>query len=336
MCHRRNWHSLRPPGAAAGLPAGLPTIGMLMMPSSAVLVLFWLTAATASQPQSLYYSIDSLSAVPSAGGDNAAPQRRRHQIQWHNPWGDELGPFRIRQKRVHDKGIGTAKRKRNGDTSKSDDGRTTSGGKNGTAAPGELSADWRWPSAEKAVPLEELPVVGPRAELAFRANQTQMHVRTATWLLRPNQCMEAHFRVEGKRTRLLMYTCHMAEGGNCVLDKFLATTTLKQFFDSANPSPLDSCHKLQPWMSSSAPFSFHFRFLRRPRKFADRAKELRHRQRRHGRHATREVGRIELRGFRTCESACGTEEKGGQLDDVQLAGADYFADPLEGWKRRKR
>uniref|UniRef100_A0A183BJ81 ZP domain-containing protein n=1 Tax=Globodera pallida TaxID=36090 RepID=A0A183BJ81_GLOPA len=180
----------------------------------------------------------------------------------------------------------------------------------------------------------KITAIGPNAELNFHANQTQLHVRTETWMMRFGQCMEVNFRVEGKRTRLLMYTCHMAEGGTCVLDKFLATTTLKQL-DRANPFKLDTCHMLKPWLFPPSPFAFHFRFVRRPRKFADKAKALRHRRRRHGRHATREVGRVELHGFRDCEKACVTDG-GGELEDIPLAGANYFEDPLQGWKRRKR
>ncbi|KAI3419671.1 hypothetical protein GPALN_004105 [Globodera pallida] len=314
MCHRRNWHSLRPPGGP--------------MPSGAIFVFLWLAAATAAPPP--LPSPSSLFSVPSGNNENDSKIAEGNaRVQWHNPWGDELQPYRLKSKQLHDRGL-TKRDKQNDGTHRAKNG--THRAKNGTSA--ELSADWRWPSAEQAVQLEKITAIGPNAELNFHANQTQLHVRTETWMMRFGQCMKVRFRVEGKRTRLLMYTCHMAEGGTCVLDKFLATTTLKQL-DRANPFKLDSCHMLKPWLFPPSPFAFHFRFVRRPRKFADKAKALRHRRRRHGRHATREVGRVELHGFRDCEKACVTDG-GGELEDIPLAGANYFEDPLQGWKRRKR
>uniref|UniRef100_A0A915D1D2 Uncharacterized protein n=1 Tax=Ditylenchus dipsaci TaxID=166011 RepID=A0A915D1D2_9BILA len=126
-----------------------------------------------------------------------------------------------------------------------------------------ISKHHQFPSAK----LSEIPVVAPEAEFSFHANDTLMHVRTDSWMLSYNTCLEARFRLEGKRTRLLIYTCRMVEGGMCILDKFLA--------DPYNPRSEGSIEKE--------------RFVRRPRKFSDKETEERQRRRRHGKRALREV-----------------------------------------------
>ncbi len=89
----------------------------------------------------------------------------------------------------------------------------------------------------------------------------------------------------------------------CVLDKFMASplnhyNQLPTNHDGApvHHSHVEQCHTLRPWMFSHTPFAFHFRFVRRPRRFADKEQELRHLRRRHGRAAKREVGWVRLGG----------------------------------------
>lgn len=55
----------------------------------------------------------------------------------------------------------------------------------------------------KPLTLAEIPTVGPDAELSFHANETLLHVRTASWLIAHGTCLEVRYRLEGKRTRYI-------------------------------------------------------------------------------------------------------------------------------------
>lgn len=163
----------------------------------------------------------------------------------------------------------------------------------------------------KPLTLADIPIISLDAELSFHANETLLHVRTANWIIAHGTCLEMRYRLEGKRTRLLTYTCGIAEGGMCVLDKFMADPSRQ----SEGTISIEQCHKLQPWMFASEPFAFHFRFVRRPRRFSDRESELRHMRRRHGKRALREVGRVTLKGFKQCSQACRRNGENGWQDD---------------------
>ncbi|KAF7638951.1 hypothetical protein Mgra_00001475, partial [Meloidogyne graminicola] len=176
----------------------------------------------------------------------------------------------------------------------------------------QLSVDWQLPTPETPKKLEEIQLINLHADINFLANQTVIHKRTPIYLLEYNECLEVYFRIEGKRTRLLLYTCHMFEGGVCVLSKFLATTSNK-YSRTEQKQELDFCFKMQPWMGIKSPFAFHIRFVRRPRKFM----ELRHLQRRNGWHSKREKGRIKLFGFHPCEMACNQSNINTELNKIQ-------------------
>lgn len=83
----------------------------------------------------------------------------------------------------------------------------------------------------------------------------------------------------------------MTENGICILDKFTTkpTGTIGDF-------SIEHCHQLRPWIFHAEKFGFHFKFVRRPRKFADKEREERYKRRRRGRRALREVGRVTLKG----------------------------------------
>ncbi|KAL7077027.1 hypothetical protein ACQ4LE_003973 [Meloidogyne hapla] len=189
-----------------------------------------------------------------------------------------------------------------------------------------LSSDWQLPTPETPKTLEKIQLINLHADINFLANQTLLHKRTPIYLLKNEQCLEVNFRIEGKRTRLLLYTCNMFEGGICVLDKFLATTSNK-VFKTFNGEDLNNCFKLKPWFSHSSPFAFHIRFVRRPRGFM----ELR--QRRNGWHSKREVGRIKLNGFHPCDMACKTNRNNTELIKIQphYEQNKHLEDPLEGY-----
>lgn len=101
----------------------------------------------------------------------------------------------------------------------------------------------------------------------------------------------------------------MSEGGECILNKFSAldepngTEFLKNNINKNLPKNFgtlknERCVRLMPWMSKKTPFAFHFKFVRRLRRFSDQAAKLlfKRRQNRLGRQATREVGQILLKG----------------------------------------
>lgn len=100
----------------------------------------------------------------------------------------------------------------------------------------------------------------------------------------------------------------MTEGGECTLDKFSALDNSNgtDFLKNSNIGAShefgslrnERCVRLRPWMAVSTPFAFHFKFVRRPRRFSDPEAESRfiRRRRRLGRQATREVGQVSLRG----------------------------------------
>nr|CAD2124132.1 unnamed protein product [Meloidogyne enterolobii] len=191
-----------------------------------------------------------------------------------------------------------------------------------------LSVDWQLPTPETPKTMDKIQLIDIHADINFLANQISIHKRTPIYLLKDNQCLQVNFRIEGKRTRLLLYTCNMYEGGECVLDKFLATTSTKTL-KSFNNEELNECFKLKPWMDTYSPFAFHIRFLRRPRNFKDNL------QRRNGWHSKREVGRIKLSGFHPCDKAC---ESNQNIQNTELIKIQphyeqnkHLEDPLEGY-----
>lgn len=84
----------------------------------------------------------------------------------------------------------------------------------------------------------------------------------------------------------------MTENGICILNKFVSQPigTMGNFNE-------ERCHRLRPWNFHTTPFGFHFKFVRRPRRFADKETEERFRRKRRGRRSVREVGRVVLTGF---------------------------------------
>lgn len=198
---------------------------------------------------------------------------------------------------------------------------------------------------ERPKSLDDIEIVDPHAERVFRANESLLHFRTENWMLSFDDCLEVRFRIEGKRTRLMMYTCEMAPGGLCIMDRFLVPSSLykKKFnkrqgekigvngagiFWGREPKEIKEligCHKLQPWFWGARPFAFHFRFVRRARKFADLFGEWRHKngQNRSWKSSTREVGRVVLKGFHRCDRACRSEPKDGEIA-VQRQAIQYM------------
>lgn len=84
----------------------------------------------------------------------------------------------------------------------------------------------------------------------------------------------------------------MTENGECILDKFNS----KPYGTAGNIST-EQCHRLRPWIFHAEKFGFHFKFVRRPRKFGDKEREEIYKRRRRGRRAVREVGKVILNGI---------------------------------------
>lgn len=62
---------------------------------------------------------------------------------------------------------------------------------------------WNSITVRPAVKLQDIQVIGFNEHIGFHANETWVHVRSSELQLglREKQCVEARFRVEGKRTR---------------------------------------------------------------------------------------------------------------------------------------
>ncbi|KAI6196544.1 hypothetical protein M3Y94_01122100 [Aphelenchoides besseyi] len=140
--------------------------------------------------------------------------------------------------------------------------------------------------------LAKIPVLEFGSTIRFYANETWRHQRTNLIDLDHRHCVEGRVRVEGKRTRVRLYTCSMIEGGTCLMDQY------KSLYGS------EYCHQFYPFYRQSIPYTLHVQFERRPRKFHDLLSELRYKRHRFGRSALREVASFQFVRTASCDSVC--------------------------------
>uniref|UniRef100_A0A1I7YZZ0 Lipoprotein n=1 Tax=Steinernema glaseri TaxID=37863 RepID=A0A1I7YZZ0_9BILA len=145
---------------------------------------------------------------------------------------------------------------------------------------------------DNVYPDPEPIYVGLSQNLTFHANETKLYFRTESIQLNTSKCLEYHFRVKGKRTRLYVYTCRLSPGGRCVFHKYRETNGQMR------------CHYLSPWMRSHDEYAFFFHFERRPRSFRDEVKRQRYLRRVRRQKTFPVVGEVELHGLKPRREIC--------------------------------
>ncbi|CAD5209120.1 unnamed protein product [Bursaphelenchus okinawaensis] len=153
-------------------------------------------------------------------------------------------------------------------------------------------AKYAWKKSVRRRQLEDTPLLEFQTELSFHANESYVDRRTEVIYLGRHDCIEARFRVEGKRTRLRVYTCHMATGGICSMDMYRSDTGAH------------FCHQFHAWYKMPQPYSLYVQIERRPRRFKDMEAERHYKRRRRGRAATRSVAEFEFTGQKKCSQTC--------------------------------
>ncbi len=127
--------------------------------------------------------------------------------------------------------------------------------------------------------------------IEFYANETYRLMRTPiTDLVDYHTCLKYHYFVDGKRTRLNVYMCRMADGGRCILEHYRQTNNETR------------CGQMRAWMKTDDRYAFYFEFRRRPR-FGIDDDDRRRRMRRSNR-SHRLVGTIHIDGLVACNQAC--------------------------------
>ncbi|CAD5214164.1 unnamed protein product [Bursaphelenchus xylophilus] len=156
----------------------------------------------------------------------------------------------------------------------------------------KIAARYQWKRTVQPKKLDEIKILDFGESLRFQANESWAHRRTEVLWMGRRDCVEARFRVEGKRTRLRVYTCHMAEGGMCSMDRYFSE------------KGAHFCHQFHPWYHAAQPYTLHVQVERRPRRFKDIETERRFRRRRFGRAATRNVAEFEFVARKSCQETC--------------------------------
>uniref|UniRef100_A0A914W5J8 Secreted protein n=1 Tax=Plectus sambesii TaxID=2011161 RepID=A0A914W5J8_9BILA len=135
--------------------------------------------------------------------------------------------------------------------------------------------------------------------IEFKANDTFVLLNN-NFTSDYRSCLQYRAFVEGKRSKLNAYLCHMVVGGRCSSAAIRETNGKTQ------------CHSLKPWMKTNDPYAVYFAFTRRPRHWHehDDHDRLFFRQKRHSK-STRTVGILEIDGIVDCLRACQDEEGSG-------------------------